>query len=110
MSFQVRRVLRGRRDLDVAKLSERIASSRYGSADLSDLATTLGRLVASGHAHGGKASAIAAVLTATDGTSGAFVTDLVQAVAIDQQRLERDLALFQSALALRGPLLGARSN
>ncbi len=110
VSFQVRRVLRGRRDLDVAKLSERIASSRYGSADLSDLATTLGRLVASGHTRSGKASAIASVLTATDGTSGAFVTYLVQAVAIDQQRLERDLALFQSALALRGPLLGARSN
>ncbi len=110
VSFQVRRVLRGRRDLDVAKLSERIASARYGNADLSNLATTLGRLVASGHARSGQASAIAAVLTASDGTGDAFVANLVQAVAIDQQRLERDLALFQSALAIRGPLLGARSN
>ena len=66
--------------------------------------------VASGHARSGQASAIADVLTASDGTGDAFVTKLVQAVAIDQQRLERDLALFHSALAIRGPLLGARSN
>ena len=110
VSFQVRRVLRGRRDLDVAKLSERIISTRYGSSDLSDLATTLGRLVASGHARGGRASAIATLLTSPDGTTDAFVADLVQAASTDHQRLQRDLVLFQSALLLRGPLLGARSN
>ena len=67
VSFQVRRVLRGRRDLDVAKLTERTLSGRYGVADLKDLAATLGGLIANGHARAGHPLALWNVLAKSDG-------------------------------------------
>jgi len=109
VSFQVRRVLRGRRDLDVAKLSERVLSGRYGTPDLFDLAVTLGRLLGAGHARAGSAADLARVLTAPDGRADEWVSHLIGEAASDQRRLQRDLLLFQQALALRGPLLGAHS-
>jgi hypothetical protein len=109
VSFQVRRVLRGRRDLDVAKLSERVLSGRYGTADLFDLAVTLGRLLGAGHARAGRAPDLAKILTAKDGSADSWVSNLIGDAASDQRRLQRDLLLFQQALALRGPLLGAHS-
>jgi hypothetical protein len=108
VSFQVRRVLRGRRDLDVARLAERITSGRYLQRDLLDLAQMIGKLLAAGHARNGSARAISDALTQQDLDGNAAVESLVAASARDEERLEQDLFLFQQALTQRGPMLGAR--
>ncbi|HNK47264.1 MAG TPA: DUF2252 family protein [Pseudomonadota bacterium] len=110
VSFQVRRVLRGRRDLDVAKLTERTLSGRYGVADLKDLAATLGGLIANGHARAGHPLALWNVLAKSDGTGDGFTAYLVDQSRSDVERLGRDFVLFQAARDLLGPLLGARQN
>jgi uncharacterized protein (DUF2252 family) len=108
VSFQVRRVLRGRRDLDVARLAERIASGRYVQRDLLDLGWIIGKLLAAGHAKNGNARAIADVLTQQDLDGTAVIEALIAASVLDEQRLNQDLFLFQEAILRRGPLLGAR--
>lgn len=109
VSLQVRRVLRGRRDLDVLKLAERLQSGRYQPTDVRALAATVGQLVASGHARCGDAAAIARSLgEASDGSDGsAWGTDPVQAARDDLHRLRRDFQLFRAARERLGPLLGA---
>lgn len=109
VSLQVRRVLRGRRDLDVLRLAERLKSGRYGTDAVHALATTIGGLLASGHARCGDADAIAQAL---GGSAAApqfvdFVTDNQQAVQDDLRRLLRDLQRFRLAREQLGPLLGA---
>jgi uncharacterized protein (DUF2252 family) len=64
VSFQVRRVLRGRRDLDVVRLGDRFRSGRYSAADAVALGHDIGRLLASGHTRCGDAQAIARALAA----------------------------------------------
>lgn len=110
VSFQVRRVLRGRRDLDVERLTDRLRSGRYGASDCLDLATTLGQLLAAGHGRRAKAYAIASAIAQHEDPAGSFADSLAQAAAIDAQRLERDLLLFGRALVQLGPLLSARRN
>ena len=110
VSFQVRRVLRGRRDLDVERLTDRLRSGRYGASDCLDLATTLGQLLAAGHGRRAKAYAIATAIAEQEDQAGSFADSLAQAAAIDAQRLERDLLLFGRALVQLGPLLSARRN
>lgn len=107
VSFQARRVLRGRRDLDVVKLTERTLAGRYTVADLHELGTVLGVLVASGHASAGSAHALWNAIGA-DGSGDAFVAYLIENSRTDLDRLGRDLVLFQAARDLLGPLLGAR--
>lgn len=109
VSLLVRRVLRGRRDLDVPKLAENLKSGRYGADDVAALATTIGELMASGHARCGDAVAIAHALGdgATAPQFSAFVADSLQAVADDVRRLRRDLQRFREARERLGPLLGA---
>lgn len=109
ISFQVRRVLRGRRDLDVARLAERLASGRYQERDLHDLARSIGKLLAVGHARNGKARAIQRVLTSEDPDGNTVISALITASASDLARLEQDLSLFQQARLTKGPLLGART-
>ncbi len=106
VSFLVRRVLRSRRDLDVAKLAERLQSGRYEVEDAQRLAFTLGRLLANGHRRCGGASLAALLPSASDRER--FVVDLTLASALDHERLLHDWARFQVALSQRGPLLGAR--
>ena len=109
LSLQVRRVLRGRRDLDVLKLAERLRSGRYDAADLRDLATTIGRLIAAGHARCGDAAALRRAIAgdaAAPDVAG-FVADSLQAVRDDLRRLQRDFSLFRDARERLGPLLGA---
>lgn len=108
-SFQVRRVLRGRRDLDVERLSDRVRSGRYQERDLSDLARSIGKLLAVGHAKNGSVRAISSVLTKQDPDGNSAVSELVSASASDQEQLEQDLFLFQQARKKNGPLLGART-
>ena len=109
ISFQVRRVLRGRRDLDVARLAERLASGRYQERDLHDLARSIGKLLAVGHARNGKARAIQRALTSEDPDGNTVISALITASASDLTRLEQDLSLFQQARLTKGPLLGART-
>jgi uncharacterized protein (DUF2252 family) len=109
VSLLVRRVLRGRRDLDVPKLAENLKSGRYGGDDVAALATTIGELMASGHARCGDAVAIAHALgdSAAAPQFSAFVEGSLQAVADDVRRLRRDLQRFREARDRLGPLLGA---
>lgn len=107
VSFQVRRVLRGRRDLDVVRLGDRFRAGRYKAADAVALGHDVGRLLASGHTRCGDAQAIARALAAA-GDEAQLAGSIAQAAAVDHERLQRDFVLFQRALALRGPLLGAR--
>lgn len=107
VSFQVRRVLRSRRDLDVAKLADRLQSGRYGTDDAKTLAATLGALLAGGHARCGGAGA--AALFPDDGARADFAADIAASAAADHARLLLDLLRFRDVLQLRGPLLGARS-
>lgn len=109
VSLQVRRVLRGRRDLDVLRLAERLKSGRYGADSAIALATTIGGLLASGHARCGDAEAIGQAL---GGRAAApqfieFVTEIQRAVQDDLRRLRRDLQRFREAREQLGPLLGA---
>lgn len=110
LSLQVRRVLRGRRDLDVLKLADRLRGGRYAAADVVALASTMGGLLASGHARCGQAQAVlralGGTLTAPDAPD--FVADSQQAAAADLHCLRRDFALFRDAHQRLGPLLGAR--
>ncbi len=110
ISFQVRRVLRGRRDLDVAKLTERTLSGRYATADLYALADVLGTLVASGHCRAGSPRAIWDLVGGSDGSGDAFAGYLIAKSRDDLERLGKDLVLFQAARDLLGPLLGARQS
>lgn len=109
LSLQVRRVLRGRRDLDVQKLAERLQSGRYGTDDVLALAATLGQLVASGHARCGNAAALLKALggSASAPAFSAFVSDSLLAVRDDLRRLRGDLQRFREARERLGPLLGA---
>lgn len=110
LSLQVRRVLRGRRDLDVLKLAERLRGGRYAATDVVALANTMGGLLASGHARCGDAQAVLAALGGTLAAPDAadFVADSQQAATADLHRLRRDFALFRDAHERLGPLLGAR--
>lgn len=109
VSLQVRRVLRGRRDLDVLRLAERIRSGRYGADAVRALATTIGGLLASGHARCGDAQAISQALggRAAAPQLDEFVTDNQLAVQDELRRLRRDLQRFREARDRLGPLLGA---
>lgn len=105
VSFQARRVLRGRRDLDVQKLSERLLSGRYGRQDILDLGGAMGILLANGHARSGHARAIWEVLDDND-RAATFADSLVARSRSDLDRLRGDFLLFQAALHRLGPLLG----
>lgn len=109
LSLQVRRVLRGRRDLDVLRLAERLKSGRYDADALRRLAATIGGLLASGHARCGDR---AALLQAVGGVAAApafsdFVDRLTPPVRDDLRTLRRDLQRFREARERLGPLLGA---
>lgn len=107
VSFQVRAVQRGRRDLDVERLSGRLREGRYDAADAAELGRDLGALLAGGHTRCGDASAIARALSA-QGDLAQLADRTAELAAGDHAQLLRDLSLFQRARELRGPLLGAR--
>lgn len=107
VSFQVRAVQRGRRDLDVERLAGRLREGRYDAADAAELGRDIGALLAGGHTRCGDATAIARALSAP-GDLARLAERMAELAASDHAELLRDLYLFQRAREQRGPLLGAR--
>jgi len=104
VAFQVRSVSRARRDVDVADLTADLTAGTYDDADVEALGAALGRLLAGAHAR----SVAPTALVATLGPRSSWVATVVADAAADRARLLADRALFDHALATRGPLLGAR--
>lgn len=106
--FRVRQVLPANRRLDAERIARQVKSPRWGKRDLKDLSSSLGRLLARGHARApgrdGKPglAPITAAITSDDGLREELVAH-AQAHAI---RNEADLHLFRKLLARHGPLLG----
>lgn len=107
VSFQVRAVQRGRRDLDVERLAGRLRDGRYDAADAAELGRDIGALLAGGHTRCGDAAAIARALAA-QGDLAQLADRAAELAAGDHAQLLLDLSLFQRAREQRGPLLGAR--
>lgn len=106
VSFLVRAVTRGRRNLDVATMAADLSTGRVKDADVVQLGAAIGRLVGAGHGRSGREAA-AAILTAI-GDREAFIEDTLARAQAAHQQLLLDLLLFQEALRARGPLLGAQ--
>lgn len=106
VSFLVRAVTRGRRNLDVATMAADLSAGRVKDADVVQLGAAIGRLVGAGHGRTGREAA-AAILTAI-GDREAFIEDTLARAQAAHQQLRQDLDLFQEALRARGPLLGAQ--
>jgi uncharacterized protein (DUF2252 family) len=104
VSFQVRSEVDSRMSFDVVTLSGELQSGGFTAMDYAGLGTTLGRLIATAHAQTSPAAGISAIV----GDPDQFANTLADFALSYDAQFEKDYPAFQSALATRGPLLGAR--
>ncbi|MCE9579093.1 MAG: DUF2252 domain-containing protein [Deltaproteobacteria bacterium] len=109
LAIQVRSRTGLQSGVDVAKLATKVASGKYTQADVDDLATSAGRLLARAHARGALRDdrpALPVIAAALHGDALGFTAETAAFARAYGAQTENDVGLFRALLAADGPLLG----